>query len=149
MPTILFSSHPGRWRQAPEAIATAAQNCLRLRFCPIATVNCDRRRRLVERREYAAERGKRQVEIVIIAAMATNRVIGRGNTLPWHLPEDLRRFRDRTMGHALIMGRRTYESIGRPLPGRRTVVVSRNPEFAAPGVRVAGDLEVRPGTLRR
>ncbi|MEW6426403.1 MAG: dihydrofolate reductase [Thermodesulfobacteriota bacterium] len=81
------------------------------------------------------------MEIVIIAAMAANRVIGRGNSLPWHLPADLRRFRERTMGHALIMGRRTFESIGAPLPGRRTVVVSRNRDFAAPGVRVAADID--------
>lgn len=73
--------------------------------------------------------------------MAANRVIGRGNSLPWHLPADLRRFRERTTGHALIMGRRTFESIGGPLPGRRTVVVSRNRHFAAPGVRVAADIK--------
>ncbi len=83
----------------------------------------------------------RTPEIVVIAAMAANRVIGRGNTIPWHVPEDLARFRQLTMGHALVMGRRTYESIGRPLPGRRTVVISRNPRLAvAPGVQLASSL---------
>jgi len=56
--------------------------------------------------------------------MAANRVIGRGGQLPWHLPDDLKRFKQITMGHPIVMGRRTYESIGRPLPGRRNIVVS-------------------------
>jgi dihydrofolate reductase len=60
----------------------------------------------------------------LIVAMAANRVIGRGGQLPWHLPDDLKRFKQLTMGHPIIMGRRTYESIGRPLPGRRNIVVS-------------------------
>jgi dihydrofolate reductase len=73
--------------------------------------------------------------------MAENRVIGRDNTLPWHLPDDLKRFKALTMGHALIMGRRTFESIGRPLPGRRSIVVSRNPRLALPdGVDRVPDL---------
>ncbi len=80
-------------------------------------------------------------EIVIIAAMAKNRVIGRDNSIPWHLPEDLVRFRARTMGHVLIMGRRTWLSIGRPLPGRRIVVLSRDPEFdPGPDVETAAGL---------
>jgi len=62
-----------------------------------------------------------------IAAMSLNRVIGRGKTIPWHLPEDFKWFKETTMGHVLAMGRRTYESIGRPLPGRETVVLTRNP----------------------
>lgn len=61
-----------------------------------------------------------------IAAMAANRVIGAGNHIPWHLPEDFRWFKATTMGHDLIMGRRTFESIGRPLPGRRTIVLSQS-----------------------
>ena len=62
----------------------------------------------------------------LIAAMAANRVIGRGGQLPWHLPDDLKHFKELTLGHPIIMGRRTYESIGRPLPGRRNIVVSAN-----------------------
>lgn len=62
--------------------------------------------------------------ISIIAAMSRNRVIGRGGAIPWHVPADLRRFRELTLGHTVIMGRRTFESIGRPLPGRRNIVVT-------------------------
>lgn len=76
----------------------------------------------------------------LIAALARNRVIGRGNTMPWHLPADLKRFRALTLGHPVIMGRRTYESIGRPLPGRDNIVVSRS-GFSADGVRCAPSLE--------
>ena len=72
----------------------------------------------------------------MIAAMARKRVIGRDNAMPWHLPEDLKRFKRLTLGHPVIMGRKTYESIGRPLPGRTTVVLSRS-GFSAPGVVVA------------
>jgi len=61
----------------------------------------------------------------LIAAVAANGVIGRAGQLPWHLPDDLKRFKQLTYGHAIVMGRRTYESIGRPLPGRQNVVVSR------------------------
>jgi len=63
--------------------------------------------------------------LAIIVAMALNRTIGAGNTLPWHCPEDLKRFKSLTMGHHMIMGRKTFDSIGRPLPGRTTVVLSR------------------------
>ncbi len=79
--------------------------------------------------------------VSIIAAYAANRVIGRGNRIPWKLPEDLRRFKRLTMGHHLILGRKTYESIGRPLPGRRIIVLTRRPEFRAHGVAVAGSVE--------
>ncbi len=80
-----------------------------------------------------------------MAAVARNGVIGRDGALPWHLPEDMRRFRATTMGQALVMGRRTYESIGRPLPGRTTVVVTRQrpwpPDGELPdGVLVAGSV---------
>jgi dihydrofolate reductase len=75
-----------------------------------------------------------------IAAMAENRVIGRGNRIPWHLPEDFKWFKQLTMGHVLVMGRRTFESIGRPLPGRETIVLSRS-QFAHPGVRVISGLD--------
>jgi dihydrofolate reductase len=69
------------------------------------------------------------LELIIIAAMTANRVIGCNNTIPWHIPEEMAHFKATTMGHWLIMGRKTYESIGRPLPGRRTIVVSSNPSF--------------------
>jgi dihydrofolate reductase len=76
----------------------------------------------------------------LIVAAAENGVIGRGNRLPWHLPADLAHFKRTTLGHPVIMGRRTWESIGKPLPGRRNIVVSRTPGFAAPGCEVAPDL---------
>jgi len=63
-----------------------------------------------------------------IAAMSLNRVIGNRNDIPWHLPEDFKWFKKTTMGHVLLMGRKTFNSIGRPLPGRDTVVLTRNPE---------------------
>ena len=81
------------------------------------------------------------MRISIIAAMADNRIIGRDNTLPWHLPEDLKHFRNLTMGHHILMGRKTFESIGKPLPGRVSVVISRNPEFSHPGVLRASSIE--------
>ncbi|MFE8601962.1 dihydrofolate reductase [Archangium violaceum] len=77
-----------------------------------------------------------------IVAMATNRCIGRDNTLPWRLPADLKRFKQLTMGHTLVMGRKTYESIGRPLPGRTMVVVTRQRDYAPEGVQVAHSLEL-------
>jgi len=73
-----------------------------------------------------------------IAAMALNRVIGCQGRLPWHLPEDFRWFRQTTMGHVLVMGRRTFESVGRPLPGRVPIVLTRR-SFHWPGVHVAHD----------
>jgi dihydrofolate reductase len=80
-------------------------------------------------------------KISLIAAMAANRVIGRHNRLPWHLPADLKRFKRLTLGHTLIMGRKTFESIGRPLPGRSTVVVTRQTDYAPPGVQVAHSVQ--------
>jgi dihydrofolate reductase len=77
------------------------------------------------------------MKISLIVAMSTNRVIGRAGELPWRLSADLRRFKRLTMGHAIIMGRRTFESIGRALPGRRSIVVSRQRGFSADGVQVA------------
>ena len=73
--------------------------------------------------------------------MADNGVIGRDNGLPWHLPDDLRRFRSLTMGHAVLMGRRTFESIGRPLPGRRNLVLTRDPGWRAAGVEAFADVD--------
>lgn len=78
--------------------------------------------------------------ITLIAAMDRNRVIGSGNRIPWRLPDDLARFRQLTSGHRVVMGRRTYESIGRPLPKRENVVISRNPGFQAAGCTVTASL---------
>ena len=77
--------------------------------------------------------------VTIVAAVGRNGVIGVDGGLPWHLPDELRRFKELTMGHVLVMGRKTYESIGRPLPGRTTVVVTRKPDWrpGADGVLVA------------
>ena len=77
----------------------------------------------------------------LIVAFANNRVIGHNNTLPWHLPEDLKRFRALTIGHHIIMGRRTYESIGRLLPGRTTVIVTRNKDYKVEGALIAHSLQ--------
>jgi len=79
--------------------------------------------------------------VSLIVAAAANDVIGVDNRLPWHLPEDLRRFRAITLGKPIVMGRRTHESIGRPLPGRRNIVLSRRPGYAAQGCEAAGDLD--------
>jgi dihydrofolate reductase len=73
--------------------------------------------------------------------MADNGVIGRGNGLPWQLPDDLRRFKVLTMGHAMLMGRRTWDSIGRPLAGRRSLVLTRNPGWQTPGAERVASLE--------
>lgn len=73
--------------------------------------------------------------------MAGNRVIGIGNALPWHLPDDLKHFKALTMGHHIIMGRKTYESIGRALPGRTTVIVSRDPDYRVDGCVTAPTIE--------
>ncbi|MDD3529284.1 MAG: dihydrofolate reductase [Gallionellaceae bacterium] len=76
----------------------------------------------------------------LIVAMARNRVIGIDNQLPWHLPEDLRHFKALTMGHHIIMGRKTYDSIGRPLPGRTTVIITRDPDYRMDGCLIAHSL---------
>jgi len=81
------------------------------------------------------------VRLSIIVAMDRNGVIGAGGRLPWRLPADLKRFRQITMGKPLLMGRRTHESIGRSLPGRENIIVSRDPTFRAPGCTVAGSIE--------
>jgi dihydrofolate reductase len=81
------------------------------------------------------------MKLSIIVAMSPERVIGIENRLPWSLPSDLRHFKKLTMGHHLLMGRRTYESIGRPLPGRTIIVVTRKQNYAPPGVLVAGSLQ--------
>lgn len=80
------------------------------------------------------------MRIALIAAMANNRVIGKDNQMPWHLPEDLRHFKQVTMGKPVVMGRRTYESIGKPLPGRQNIVITRNSDMTIPGVTMASSL---------
>jgi dihydrofolate reductase len=86
--------------------------------------------------------------ICIIAALAANRVIGRNNTLPWHLPADLKRFKALTMGHPVVMGRKTHESIGQPLPGRRNLVITRNRAYRAPGCEVVHSLDAAIASCR-
>jgi dihydrofolate reductase len=78
---------------------------------------------------------------VLIAAVARNGVIGHRGGIPWHLPEDFAHFKATTLGHTLVMGRATYDSIGRPLPGRTTIVLTRDPDWHADGVIVAHDLD--------
>ncbi len=81
------------------------------------------------------------MKIVLIAAFDQNRVVGINNKLPWHLPEDLKYFKRTTTGKAVVMGRKTYDSIGRPLPNRTNIVITRNSDFSAPGVKVVNSLE--------
>ncbi len=87
-------------------------------------------------------------KIVLVAAIAENGVIGRGNALPWRLKSDLQHFRAFTMGKPVVMGRKTYLSIGKPLAGRTTIVVSRDAGFAAPGIVAAPSLEAALAAAR-
>jgi dihydrofolate reductase len=87
--------------------------------------------------------------IVMVAAVAENGVIGQGGDMPWHLPEDMRHFVEVTRGHTVVMGRVTYESIGRPLPHRTNVVVTRQQDWSADGVVVADTLEAALAVARR
>ena len=88
------------------------------------------------------------MKITLIAAIAENRVIGRAGALPWHLPDDLRRFKRRTVGHAVVMGRRTFESLGGPLPDRRAIVITRRSDLIARGATVAHSLDDALETAR-
>jgi dihydrofolate reductase len=81
------------------------------------------------------------LEITLIAAMDRARAIGRGNAMPWHLSDDLKRFKALTLGKPIVMGRKTFESIGRPLPKRRNIVLTRDLNFQADGVEVIHSLE--------
>ncbi|MGC9456969.1 MAG: type 3 dihydrofolate reductase [Halothiobacillaceae bacterium] len=81
------------------------------------------------------------MHISLISALTEDNVIGDGNRLPWHLPADLKRFKALTMGKPIVMGRRTYESIGRLLPGRRTIIISRNSDFRVEGAEVVHGLD--------
>ena len=94
------------------------------------------------------------MDIIIVAAVAENGVIGRGNTLPWRLKSDMAHFRAVTMGKPVMLGRKTYQSIGKPLPGRTTIVISRDHSFSAPGIVLAPSLDAalacaRGDALRR
>lgn len=79
--------------------------------------------------------------IAIVVAIAENNVIGKDNQLIWHLPADLRHFKQKTMGHPMIMGRKTFESIGKPLPGRTTIIVTRQEDYKAEGCIVVNSVE--------
>ena len=81
------------------------------------------------------------MKISMIAAMTVNRVIGKDNKMPWHLPEDLKHFKASTMGKPIVMGRKTFESIGRPLPGRHNIVITRQSDFTADGITVVASFE--------
>lgn len=79
--------------------------------------------------------------LTLVAAVADNGVVGDAGDIPWRIPADFAHFKALTLGHVLVMGRATYDSIGRPLPGRTTIVLTRDPQWQAPGVLVAGSLE--------
>lgn len=81
------------------------------------------------------------MKITLIAAMAKNQVIGHCNQLPWHLPKDLAHFKARTLNKAVVMGRKTFESIGKPLPGRRNIVLTRQADFKVSGIEVFSNLD--------
>lgn len=81
------------------------------------------------------------MNLTIIAAISENRVIGRNNDLAWHLPDDLKRFKELTKGHHVIMGRKTFESVGRPLPGRTNIVVTTQKDYKAPGCIIVHTLK--------
>ncbi len=79
-------------------------------------------------------------ELVLIAAVARNGAIGKDNALPWRLKADLAHFKAATLGHPIVMGRKTWDSLGRPLPGRTNIVISRDPDYTAPGAQVVDSL---------
>jgi len=89
------------------------------------------------------------IRIVIVVAAAENGVIGRGGQLPWRMPSDLKTFRRLTMGKPVVMGRKTFQSLGKPLEGRDNIVVTRDAEFAAPGAIIAADLDGALAVARR
>src|SRR5690348_14249937 len=87
------------------------------------------------------QKDHRQSGLAMIAAVDRHGAIGRANQMPWRLPDDLQRFKALTLGHHVIMGRKTFESIGRPLPGRTNVIITRQPGFAVPSAQVAHSLD--------
>jgi dihydrofolate reductase len=88
------------------------------------------------------------MDIIIVAAVAENGVIGRGNALPWRLKSDMAHFRSLTMGKPVVLGRKTYQSIGKPLSGRTTIVISRDSAFNAPGIVIAPGLDAALASAR-
>ncbi len=98
---------------------------------------------------HASRRAVAGARLAIVVAVAANGTIGAAGTLPWRLPADLRRFREVTSGHAIVMGRRTWSSIGRALPDRQSIVVTRTPGFAAPGADVVRSLDEALAAVRR
>lgn len=88
------------------------------------------------------------MQLNLIVAYAQNNVIGRDNSLPWKLPSDLAHFKSTTLGHPVIMGRKTWESLGRPLPGRRNIVISRNPLYEAAGAQCVASLALAIEAVR-
>ena len=86
------------------------------------------------------------MKISLIVAMASNRVIGVNGQMPWHLSADLKKFRQITTGHPILMGRKTYESIGRPLPERRNIIISRNPDYQVTGCEVFSNINLAIGS---
>ena len=90
-----------------------------------------------------------EAKIVLVVAVARNGVIGRDGDLPWRLPSDLKRFKQLTLGRPVLMGRKTWESIGRPLPGRPNIVVTRDAAFSAPGAEVVSSLDEGLAAARR
>jgi dihydrofolate reductase len=87
------------------------------------------------------EQATTRLPLVLVLAIARNGAIGKDGKVPWYLPEDLKHFKAMTMGHAILMGRKTYEETKRPLPGRRNIVITRTPGFSAPGCEVVSSLE--------
>ncbi len=81
------------------------------------------------------------MKLTLIAAMDPNRVIGKDNDLIWHFPKDLKHFKTKTSGHSIVMGRKTYESVGKPLPKRRNIVITRQKDYSAQGIEVVNSLE--------
>lgn len=79
--------------------------------------------------------------ISLVVACGRNNVIGSGGSIPWHVPADLKQFKSLTMGKPIIMGRKTYQSIGKPLPGRTNIVITRHPDFTAEGIQIADSLD--------
>jgi len=88
----------------------------------------------------STEPSRQHPRIILVVAYAVNRAIGRDNALPWRLPADFAHFKRTTLGHPIVMGRKTWESLGRPLPGRRNVVITRNVDYQASGATVVGSL---------
>lgn len=80
------------------------------------------------------------MEIIIIVAMASNRVIGANNDIPWHIPEELKQFKEKTLGFSVIMGRKTYESIGFPLPERKNIILTKNSSYTQPNCLTAHNI---------